>query len=64
MDKYSIAREQAKRLLVGYFRTVFTKAGLQFDKDNVAEIEDIVDSILDAAKEPVHHHVSDFCAHR
>jgi hypothetical protein len=37
--------DRAKRLLVHYVEYGFKKAGLPFDSDNKAELEDIVDSI-------------------
>jgi hypothetical protein len=46
-------RTRAKRLLVHYFRLLSEKAGLQFDGDNVAEIEEIVDRIVEAARESI-----------
>ncbi|MCL6559918.1 MAG: hypothetical protein K6U74_14220 [Firmicutes bacterium] len=38
--------QDAKELLVHYFRTVWLKAGLKWDSDNTAEVESIVDSIV------------------
>jgi hypothetical protein len=40
--------EQAKRLLVNYFRNA-ARGSWNFDSDNAAEIEDIVDCIVGAA---------------
>ena len=37
--------EKAKSTLVHYFRTVWQKAGLKWDSDNVTEVEGIVDDI-------------------
>lgn len=42
---------KAKRLLVHYFQAVWEKAGLRWDSDNVAEVEAIVDELLEAAAE-------------
>lgn len=42
----SMDKHQAKRLLVHYFKL----AGACTDSDNVAEIESIVDCLVDAAK--------------
>lgn len=44
-------RQDAKRNLVWYFQLMFEQTGTRFDGDNRAEIEDIVDLIIDAAKE-------------
>ncbi len=45
-------RAQAKHLLVHYFRLLFERAGLPFESDNQVELEEIVDSIIQAAIEP------------
>lgn len=45
------ARDQAKKSLVFYFRTLYQKCGINWDSDNVAEIEDIVDDIIAATVE-------------
>lgn len=42
------AREKAKSLLTHYIEILFQAAGLRWDEDNRAEIEDIVDCIIDA----------------
>ena len=44
-------REQAKRLLVHYFRMCAKESGFTWDFDNESEIESIVDLIIDAVKE-------------
>ena len=46
-------RAEAKRLLAHYLRTVWERAGLKWDADNQAEVEDIVDLLIEAATEPV-----------
>lgn len=46
-------RDDAKRLLVHYFKTAFVAAGLAWDDwDNTAEVESIVDAIADATRAP------------
>lgn len=45
----SNSRYQAKHTLTHYFRHVWEKAGLTWTSDHNAEIEGIVDSIVDAA---------------
>lgn len=45
------ARNSAVSTLSHYLRTAFEAAGLRWDSDNQAEVEGIVDSIIDAAKE-------------
>jgi len=47
MDK----REQAKKLMVHYFRTVFKQSGLEFGPDNKTEVELIIDWIIEAVQE-------------
>lgn len=42
-------RKYAKRLFVHYMRLAFNETGLEVTQDNVAEWEDIVDSIINAA---------------
>lgn len=42
MDK----RESAKKLLRHYFRMVWQKAGLTWDADNDAEINDLADLLM------------------
>lgn len=44
-------REEAKRMLVHYFRRIATYAGLTWDSDDDAEIEAAIDLIIDASKE-------------
>lgn len=40
------AQLQAKKLLVHYFETAFSAAGLNFSYDNRAEVEEIIDLIF------------------
>ena len=47
----SYKRNDAKRLLTHYLRLVMEAAGERYDSDNEAEIESIVDCMIDAAKE-------------
>lgn len=47
-------RERAKRLLVHYLEVAFRRAGAGWDSDNVAEVEELVDTIIGAAVEQVH----------
>ena len=44
------SRDGAKRTLVFYFKLMAEKAGIPWNNDNTAEVEGIVDDILDAAK--------------
>ena len=44
-------RIEAKKLLLNYFKAVAEKAGMKWDPDYTAEVEDIVDHIVDAAVE-------------
>ena len=46
-------REQAKGVLVWYFRRVWEESNLRFDYDSRTEIEEIVDLIIDATKEEI-----------
>ena len=43
--------QKAKQLLVHYFTITARAAGIQWDGDNVAEVEDIVEHIIGAAVE-------------
>ena len=47
----SAKRAQARRLMQHYFKLVAERAGVKWDHDNVAEIGDLVDLLIDAAKE-------------
>ncbi len=47
MDK----REQAKNALRFYFRRCALATGILWDSDNDSEVEEIVDLIIDAAKD-------------
>lgn len=42
--------DDAKRILVHYFRLLFDKTGIPFTSDMQSEIEGIVDDIIFAAK--------------
>lgn len=44
------SRDGAKKALLHYFRQVANHAGMKWGPDNDAEVEGIVDDILDAAK--------------
>lgn len=44
-------RERAKQILTWYIRLVMDKSGLRYDTDNESELEELVDCIIDAAKE-------------
>lgn len=48
-----MSKEGSKRQAVGtlshYFRTVFEAAGIKWNGDNEAEIESIVDNLIEAA---------------
>ena len=49
----SANRERAKTLLKHYFDLLARKVGLSVDSDVFAELDDLVDSLIDAAKEEV-----------
>ena len=49
----SVNRERAQRLLRHYFNLVARAAGLLLDSDAYAELNGIVDCIVDAAKQEV-----------
>jgi hypothetical protein len=49
MSNYLDVENRAKSLLVHYFRILFEKNNLYFEGDNVAEIELIVEWIIEAA---------------
>jgi hypothetical protein len=44
-------RDTAKRLLKHYLSMIFSATGNSFDSDNYAEIDDIVDHLLEAVKD-------------
>ena len=44
-------RAYAKQLLIHYFRLAYAESGLDLDYEMIAEIESIVDLIIDAAIE-------------
>jgi len=48
---FEFYKDQATKLLVHYFQLMFEKAGVPFERDNDAEIRDIVNNLLRAAKE-------------
>lgn len=48
----------ARHLLVSYFQMVMVKAGLRFDDDNRAEIEEIINEILTAVDYGIQAHVA------
>lgn len=43
------ARFEAKQVLVSYFRQVYVRAGLEFEAVHVAEIEMIIDLLIEVA---------------
>lgn len=43
------SREQAVKLLTHYIQVAWTRAGVNWDSDNEAEIREAVESIIDAA---------------
>ena len=45
-------RSEAKKLLVHYFRVAINRSGGKVDDEMVAEIESIVDLIIQCALEP------------
>lgn len=49
------SQQRAADTLVHYLRTAFEAADLKWDSDNVSEVEDIVDSIVEAARDPNGH---------
>jgi len=46
-------RNQAKHLLQHYMALLARKAGAQWDSDNLSEIDELVDCLIDAAKEEI-----------
>lgn len=47
--RYENARTRAKNLFVHYMSFTWRELGIQVDGDNVAEWEEIVDNIIEAA---------------
>lgn len=52
-------RQVARRLAQHYFRLIAEKAGVKWDSDNVAEIGDLVDCLIDAAKDEIRAELGD-----
>ena len=52
-------RQRAKDLLVHYFETIAKRAGMKWDRDYTAEIECVVDDIIDAAVEAARNEICD-----
>ena len=46
-----IKKAKSVQLLSHYFKTVFKKAGLNWDSDNDSEMQELVDCIIEATKE-------------
>lgn len=44
---YNKNKNQAKKLLIYYFKTLFERTGLYFDQDNENEITEIIDCIFE-----------------
>lgn len=44
-------RERAKQILTWYVRILMDKSGLRYDADNEGELDELVDCLIDAAKE-------------
>lgn len=42
-------RARAKQLMTHYFRRIYNEVGRKWDSDNTAEIEDLVDCLVNAA---------------
>jgi hypothetical protein len=51
MDQYDGQKGSAASTLIHYFKVVFKAGNLQWNEDNEAEIESIIDSIVAAAIE-------------
>lgn len=49
--KQEQARDRAERVLRHYFATVFRAAGLRWEYDNIAEISDLVEDLITAARQ-------------
>lgn len=46
-------RERAKRLMQHYMRQLAEKSGIHWGGDNVSEVDELVDTLIDAAKEEI-----------
>ena len=46
-------KDRAKRLLMNYFTVLGSKLGIVWEYENIAEIEEIIDSIIAAAKQEI-----------
>ena len=56
-------RADAKKTMLYYFRMIAVKAGVNWDSDNQAEIEAMVDSIFDEIEESIDNHNDALVSH-
>lgn len=54
-----MSSERAADMLVYYFRLALTRAGVQWNEDNEAEIRGIVDSLDNHIRDEIHRHRDD-----
>lgn len=49
-NKIEYRRNRAKRLLTHYLKLLFKSAGLRWDSDTEAEIEEVIDDVIEAGQ--------------
>lgn len=57
-------RENAKKLLVYYFRLIALKAGIRWDYENEAEVASLVDNIFDEIEDSIENHNNAKVSHK
>jgi Mg2+ and Co2+ transporter CorA len=53
MDKYDGKEGTATDLLTYYFKTLFKSSGLEWNSDNDAEIEALIEAIIESSKSEI-----------
>lgn len=59
-NKYDNGAGQAAHLLKYYLRMIAVKAGVNWDSDNDAEVDAIVECILNAARQQAHEEIEEW----
>lgn len=59
-NKYDNGAGQAAHLLKYYLRMIAVKAGVNWDSDNDAEVDAIVEGLLNAARQQAHEEIEEW----
>jgi len=59
-NKYDGGAGQAAHLLKFYLRMIASRAGVNWDSDNDAEVDAIVEGILNAARQQAHEEIEEW----